>query len=342
MQFVERKSLVIGVLCFIVGLLIGWLIIGWWLWPVTYYDADPQDLREQHKLSYVTMVADSYALTRDVKLARERLGGFTEDELTTILSDLTTTYMEQGRGTEVQRLTALATDLGLRMSLPPAPAEEEKPAEKEGPWGTIFAVCGIIVAVLFVIAGAALAWSYFQKRRGGQYTRPAAAPEMPAEAPRPATMAGPAALGSFLTTYNIGDDRYDDCFPIETAEGEFLGECGVGISEVLREGEPSLVTAFELWLFDQSDIRTITKVLMSEYAFANDELRERLAAKGEAVLAEPGKRIRLETAALQVDAEIKELAYGAGEGPEQSHFARLTVELTARAKSPGGETESGL
>jgi len=336
MQLAEKKTIIIAAVGFFtVGLLVGWLAIGWWLWPVTYYDADPFDLRARHKVAYVTMVADSYALTHDVQLARQRLEGWPEEELATLLSDLTTEYMKQGRGTEVQRVTALATDLGISMPLFPLPATEveEKPAGKGG-LGTFFAICGVIVAIVALIAGGALVWSYLQKRKGGQFGKPMPAPDVAREPVRPQEPTGPFSYGTFLTSYNIGDDSYDDCFPIETASGEFLGECGLGISEVLHDGEPSLVTAFEVWLFDKSDIRTVTKVLMSEHAFANDELRERLAPKGEAVLAEPGKTITLETAALMVQAEIKEMAYGAGEGPDQSHFARLTVELVASAKEP--------
>jgi hypothetical protein len=155
------------------------------------------------------------------------------------------------------------------------------------------------------------------------------APAAPAPAAPPVST-----LGTFTSTYNLGDDSFDESFAIETPSGEFLGECGMGISETLGEGTPSLVTAFEVWLFDKSDIRTVTKVLMSQYAFEDAELRTRLAPKGEAILAEPGKVFTLETSTLRVRAEIKEMVYGAGEGPEQSHFARLSVQLTAMPKRP--------
>jgi hypothetical protein len=38
----------------------------------------------------------------------------------------------------------------------------------------------------------------------------------------------------FMTTYMLGDDLYDDSFSIDAPTGEFLGECGVGISETHR------------------------------------------------------------------------------------------------------------
>ncbi|NLF51019.1 MAG: hypothetical protein GX577_07765, partial [Leptolinea sp.] len=42
----------------------------------------------------------------------------------------------------------------------------------------------------------------------------------------------------FMTTYMLGDDLYDDSFSIDAPTGEFLGECGVGISETIGVGDP--------------------------------------------------------------------------------------------------------
>jgi hypothetical protein len=147
-------------------------------------------------------------------------------------------------------------------------------------------------------------------------------------------------LGHFFTTYQLGEDTYDESFSIEAAAGEFLGECGVGISETIGEGDPDKVTAFEVWLFDKSDIRTITKVLMSEHAFQDQSLRARLASKGDAVLAQPGSPFMLETSGLQVRVDVTELMYGEGESPPKSFFSKLTVELVALAKQAGSGESS--
>jgi hypothetical protein len=130
----------------------------------------------------------------------------------------------------------------------------------------------------------------------------------------------------------LGEDTYDESFSIETPMNEFLGECGVGISETIGVGDPDKVTAFEVWLFDKSDIRTVTKVLMSEYAYNDDSLRAKLASKGDAVLAEPGSPFTLETSGLQVRVDVSELVYGQGQAPSNSFFSKLTVELVAMAK----------
>ena len=139
-------------------------------------------------------------------------------------------------------------------------------------------------------------------------------------------------LGHFFTIYQWGEDTYDESFSIETPMGEFLGECGVGISETNGTGEHDKVTAFEVWLFDKSDIRTVTKVVRSDYAYNDENLRAKLASKGEAVLAQPGSPFTLETSSLQVRVDVSELLYGEGELAPQSFFQKLTVELVATAK----------
>ena len=140
-------------------------------------------------------------------------------------------------------------------------------------------------------------------------------------------------VAQFMTSYSIGDDQYDDSFSIDAPNAEFLGECGVGISDTIGVGEPKKVSAFEIWLFDKNDIQTVTKVLMSPHAFNDPQIRQRLASKGEPVLMEAGKRILLETATLQLEARVVDMNYGSGALPPSSYFDRLTLELAVWPKS---------
>ena len=87
-------------------------------------------------------------------------------------------------------------------------------------------------------------------------------------------------MAQFMASYKLGDDLFDDSFSIDFPAGEFLGECGVGISETIGVGDPKKVTAFEVWLFDKNDIQTVTKVLMSAHAFLDEATRLRLACQG--------------------------------------------------------------
>jgi hypothetical protein len=157
-------------------------------------------------------------------------------------------------------------------------------------------------------------------------------------------------LVQFMTTYLHGDDLYDDSFSIETQSGEFLGETGVGISETVSgTGDAKNVTALEVWLFDKNDIRTVTKVLMSDHAYNDEAIRARLAPKGEAVLLRPGDKIPLKTATLEVQGRIVDLSYRPDSMPPNSVIDRITIELAAwrrdaapmRSRAfPGGRDES--
>jgi hypothetical protein len=142
-----------------------------------------------------------------------------------------------------------------------------------------------------------------------------------------------APVARFMTTYLLGDDLYDDSFSIDDANGDFLGECGMGVSDTIGVGEPKKVCAFEIWLFDKNDVRTVTKVLMSEEAFEDDEKRSVLAPKGDPVKASPGGKMVLDTASLYVTARVVDMQYGSGALPQNSFISQLTIELEAWKKS---------
>jgi hypothetical protein len=161
-----------------------------------------------------------------------------------------------------------------------------------------------------------------------------AALEMAKEAPPPTqeVVDRGTPVGRYMSTYIMGDDLYDDSFSIETPSGEFLGETGAGISKTVGVGDPKKVTAVEVWVFDKNDIRTVTKVLMSEHAFKDEAIRAELAPKGEAVMIAPGQSVLLETQTLTIQARIIDLAYGTGALPPSSFFERLSVEISAWPK----------
>jgi hypothetical protein len=94
-------------------------------------------------------------------------------------------------------------------------------------------------------------------------------------------------------------------------------------------GEPKKVSALEVWLFDKNDIQTVTKVLMSRYAYNDEATRARLSAKGDPILANSGEVIRLQTASLEVEARLVDFKYGEGPLPPESYFERVTIELRA-------------
>jgi hypothetical protein len=364
----NRNTQILAGIALVVGILFGWWVLGWGLFPVEYKDGNPPGLAAKYKTDYLQMVADSYAIDQDLAAAQRRLQGFDKAEQAQLIArskaDLAKPEIPAGkRDAQIARLQRLSEGLGLAQigattpgaSTPVAVATTgTQPAGSTSPAGQL--PLGLIVGLLgllLILGGAAgILYLTMTRRSAAASARtavPAPAPlrMQPAQtapivaresAPAPVSL-GPAGvaqsgeppLGHFVTTYKLGDDGYDTSFSIELPTGEFLGECGVGISDLVGDG-PQKVTAFEVWLFDKNDIKTVTKVIMSDYAYNNDGIRKKLQARGDAVLATKGQDIVLETESLRVRAAVSDMAYGSG-GTPQSFFSKLTIELAPQIKN---------
>jgi hypothetical protein len=321
----------------IVGLLIGWLIIGWGIWPVTYTDTDPSSLRSDFKQDYARMAVDSYAKNADAVLAKKRF-----DAMGANAANVLVAIKASGANAQQVDLFKLAvtgvvqppaaTVVPGQTSTQPVGTTPTPVAETSGNGATLL----IVLCLVLVIIGGALAYLLvFRGKRPTGLANPfKQAQEMSKAADHTDYQAQgvETPIAQFMTTYKLGVDLYDDSFSIDSPTGEFLGECGVGISETVGVGDPKKVTAFEVWLFDKNDIQTITKVLMSEYSFKDPAILQRLASKGEPVMIESGKQILLETATLQLEARVVDMNYGTGALPTNSFFDRLTLELAVWPK----------
>ncbi|MFC2037741.1 hypothetical protein ACFLYD_07245 [Chloroflexota bacterium] len=333
MDSINPKSLIIGV---VVGLILGVLLgmaLFWGPLAVEWTDAHSYDLGPEAKADYMVLVADSYKWDKDPARVEQYFDAWTPEEREQAVADALAKHEREGSYDQVQAVSDMAMALEIRLptEIPPIPPPVESPVA--GIWDRFRVPCLIFVLVLLALVLVLLGIRALLQRR------PPAVPiaeeiEPIPEEPRitePVDV-GQLPLGHFFTTYQLGEDTYDESFSIEAPTGEFLGECGMGISETIGEAQPDKVTAFEVWLFDKSDIRTVTKVLMSNHAFHDDALRAKLAPKGEAVLAQPGLPVVLETSGLRVEVDVAELAYGEEELPPESFFAKLVVELVAMAK----------
>jgi hypothetical protein len=323
-----------------VGLAAGWLTVS--------FKASPDD---------VAAAADSYALNSDLNLAKSRLSSLSRTEQQVIFQNLFNRATASNRQIEAQRLKSLADALTLSIGAVPvttaAPGTTPAPVTTPPPAGStttgglsnlLIPIALIFVVFVLVVAAALIFFLRIlpglSSGRTARTSATAAATAGEAEtqwaervspAPVPTTTTG--GLGHFVPQYTLGNDNYDTSYSLETPRGEFLGECGMGISETIGEGKPDKVTAFDLWLFDKADVRTVTQILMSDYAFNDQTLRTKLATKGEAVLAQKGAMIKLETQSLAIGAQIVELVYATNPNyPSNSHFQKLIVEIVPTVK----------
>ncbi|HKY83585.1 MAG TPA: hypothetical protein VJ160_02030 [Anaerolineales bacterium] len=317
----------------VLGLALG-LLYAWVINPVQWTDATPDLLRADYQTDYLKAAIDSYSVNRDVDLAVSRyqsLGAAGPTTLAAIQADpgeVSPAAVEEFAAT----VTLYPTTPGATPSATAAP-----PTTSITQY--LLPVCGVTLVLGLLLGGVLLIRSRSGRRaprEAERYGLPEPGEdrvpyEVSSPPSRPAGLDRPP-LATFRTTYTLGDDLYDDSFSIESATGDFLGECGVGIGDLIGVGEPKKVSAFEVWLFDKNDIQTVTKVLMSRYSHQDDASRNRMAAKGDPILAEPGAVVTLETASLMVEARIVDLTYGGGALPADSFFERITIELRAASK----------
>jgi len=330
-----KNPYVIGVGALVLGLAIG-LLVGWVVWPVKYIDAAPQNLHPDYQRDWLSMAIDSFTLNKDVKLAERRfqdLGTYGADTLSEVELNAMPNQLDAINAFKAAAGATTEIPLpGLETAVSPTQAAEGT-AAKTPLWRVLlFAMCGLLLVI-----GIAFAVLFFLRNRSS--TPATVTPAMQAqEAARQAEWTDYSAAGNeppiaqFMASYKVGDDLFDDSFSIDSPNGEFLGECGVGISETIGVGDPKKVTAFEVWLFDKNDIQTVTKVLMSAHAFNDEATSQRLSAKGEPVLAEPGSQAVLDTATLKLSARIVDMNYGEGALPENSFFDSMILEIAVWQK----------
>jgi hypothetical protein len=330
MQFIVallKKLPILPIALFVVGVVLG-LLVGWVIAPVKFVNADPSYLRADLQEDYLRMAIDSYRVNQNPDLAVQRwknLGVGAQQAFTAV---------QENPGTQDPAVIKAYGDLITSV----LSAGGEEPAEA-GEGGSSITRNAIIIFAVVLVLGVVGAGGFYLvkllgKRGSGEITPTMQAVEISKNAEKTnfesLGLAPP--ITQTMTTYVLGDDLYDESFSIDTQAGEFMGEYGVGVSEAIGVGEPKKVTALEIWLFDKNDIKTATKVLMSQHAFNDAGIRSRLEPKGELVVVAPQAQILLETATLQLLATVVDLEYGQGPQPPDSYFERITLELAVWPK----------
>ncbi|NIS81425.1 MAG: hypothetical protein GTO14_14760 [Anaerolineales bacterium] len=321
-----NRKIVIALLALILGIALG-LVYAWVVSPVEWINGVPSQLRRDLQVDYLRMVIDSHAINQDDDLANERYANLGPDKG----AILTEVGEDPGlvKSSDIQRFKEIVEEIPS-VEETAAPSDEEEAESGIVLSRLLLPVCGATLVLGLLLAAALVLRRRMESGEPPISREPEYVEEL--DYPTDATMPVDQPLATFRTTYSLGDDLYDDSFSIESATGDFLGECGVGIGDVIGVGDPKKVSAFEVWLFDKNDIQTVTKVAMSRYAFRDEETRGRLSAKGDPVEAVSGDVITLDTASLRVEARVVDMNYGESALPPSSFFERLTVELRAFPK----------
>ena len=338
------------VMAFIVGVLIGLIVLGWGPFRVKYVDTTTEALRADLRADYARMIVDSYSYSHianpqfaeQMALVRlNELGQYAELELQSIVRDPQIQNMNDILTVQELFLATNGSSNGItadEQTQPTANQQAEVDPQNQGKFLKSVGLA-LLALVLFGIAGFAV--FLFAKQNQNKLPKTRASYQDTNDVndfvktnyqSKEGVQLSPDQ--HFFTTYKIGNDLYEKRESIiSRTKNDYLGECGVEVVDFIGVGTPKRASAFEVYVFDSHQPGNTAKVLLCEHAFSDKNVYERLKHKGEFILLEANKDIALDTENLQVIVRVKEMHYGNAPLPENSYVEQITFEFSVWEKS---------
>ena len=146
-----------------IGLIIGLVVLGWWLFPVEWTNATPGQLAPQYQETYVKMVAELYSFNNNTEMVQQALGGWagdvTGDQVACNLAASTTDPAERARLEAVAGIVNGGAGCSGVATVPPVEGDEvggEVASEEGGgvpswvlPAFLLLLLLGLVVAAIF-------------------------------------------------------------------------------------------------------------------------------------------------------------------------------------------------
>jgi hypothetical protein len=108
------RKVIFTILAFAAGIGLG-LLVGWYVWPVTYTESAPTRMRQDWKDEAVWLAAQAFAYDRDLDAAQARLRPLGVEDLGQLVLDRAEKAMAQNLSPlQIAHLVRLAAALGAR------------------------------------------------------------------------------------------------------------------------------------------------------------------------------------------------------------------------------------
>jgi hypothetical protein len=108
------RKILFALIALAAGIALG-LLVGWYVWPVTYTESAPARLRQDWKDEAIWIAAQAFAYDRDLESARTRLRPLGSDDLGGLVLERADKAIEQNLSTQhITNLVRLAAALGAR------------------------------------------------------------------------------------------------------------------------------------------------------------------------------------------------------------------------------------
>jgi hypothetical protein len=108
------RKIIFTLIAFSAGIGLG-LLVGWYVWPVTYTESTPTRMRQDWKDEAIWMAAQAFAYDRDLEAAQLRLRPLGSTELGELVLERAEQAIAQNLSTlQIAHLARLAAALGAR------------------------------------------------------------------------------------------------------------------------------------------------------------------------------------------------------------------------------------
>ena len=108
------RKLIFTLIALVAGVGLG-LLIGWYVWPVTYTESAPTRMRQDWKDEAVWLAAQAFAYDRDLEAAQARLHPLGSNDLGQLVLDRAEKAIAQNLSKQqIAHLARLAAALGAR------------------------------------------------------------------------------------------------------------------------------------------------------------------------------------------------------------------------------------
>jgi hypothetical protein len=108
------RKIIFALIALAIGLGLG-VAIGWYVWPVTYTEAQPNRMGASWKDESIWLAAQAFAYDHDLEAAQARLRPLGSEDLGALVLDRATRAIEQKLpATQIAYLARLAATLGAR------------------------------------------------------------------------------------------------------------------------------------------------------------------------------------------------------------------------------------
>ena len=146
MEFVKKNPVPVAAVLFVVGFLLGWMLMGWVIWPVEYINGDIAHLRPDLREDYVRVVASAYINDLNAERAAQRIALLGPEAAKVIADTIASGQSTDDDKTQMMQLQAVLEAMGKLNQV--EPGSQPTPPSFLRRFGLPILACVVVIFLL--------------------------------------------------------------------------------------------------------------------------------------------------------------------------------------------------